>query len=120
MNFRVVEKTGRTYVELLAGSFLSSEQSAVELVGLCGGAGTRLLMLHEENLSSDFFDLRTGSAGAVLLKFSNYRIRAAVVVSANRIGCGKFYEFVLETNRGRQFYVASDRESAEQWLLDGQ
>lgn len=119
MDYQTVEQDGKVYVELIAGAFLKSEQDAVEIVGACGEAGTDLLLLREGNLSSDFFDLRTGLAGAALLKWSNYRIRAAAVVSPERIGDERFYEFVLETNRGRQFYVANDRESAIKWLVGG-
>ncbi len=117
MDYRRVEKDGKVYVELLPAARLASEQDAVDTVGLCGEAGTQLLMLHEENLSDDFFDLKTGLAGAVLLKWSNYFVRAAAVISPERVGSGKFYEFALETNRGKQFFVASDRQSAEAWLL---
>ncbi len=116
MDYRTVERAGKVVVELSGGAFLKSERDAVDIAGICGEEGTNLVLLHEGNLSSDFFDLRTGLAGAVLLKWSTYRIRAAAVVSPERIGEGKFYDFVLETNRGRQFYVASERESAEKWL----
>lgn len=117
MEYRTVERAGKVFVELTGGAFLKSERDAVDIAGICGEEGTDLVLLHESNLSSDFFDLSTGLAGAALLKWSNYRIRAAVVVSPERIGQGKFYEFALETNRGRQFFVASEREAAEKWLL---
>lgn len=117
MNYRSVEKDGHIYVEFLGGVFIRSEQDAVDILGACADAETHLVLLHESNLSSDFFDLRTRLAGEVLLKWSNYRIRAAVVISPERIGKGKFYEFALETNRGKQFYVAQDRKEAEEWLL---
>jgi hypothetical protein len=35
------------------------------------------------------------------------------------VGTGKFYEFVIETNRGREFGVFYTRQQAEQWLLAG-
>lgn len=119
MDYRILETSGGMILELAGSAFLKSEQDAVDLAGACGETGTDLLLLREGNLSSDFFDLRTGLAGAVLLKWSNYRIRAAAVVSPERIGEGKFAEFVLETNRGQQFTVTSDVESAVRWLLSG-
>lgn len=117
MDYRRVEKNGQVYVELLPGAKLASEQDAVDTVGLCGEEGTQLLLIHEMNLSEDFFDLKTGLAGAVLLKWSNYFVRAAAVISPERVGSGKFYEFAIETNRGRQFFIASEHQSAEDWLL---
>lgn len=103
---------------MTGGALLACERDAVEIAGLCGEAGTNLLLLREGNLSSGFFDLKTGLAEAALLKWSNYHIRAAAVVSAERIGAGRFYEFAFETNRGRQFYLTDDVESAEKRLLN--
>ena len=56
-----------------------------------------------------FFDLKTGLAGAALLKWSNYFLRVAVILPPERIGTGRFAEFVMETNRGNQFRVFSDK-----------
>jgi PadR family transcriptional regulator AphA len=117
MDYRRVEKDGKAYIELLPGGRIASEQDAVDVVGACGEEGVVGVLLREENLSDDFFDLKTGLAGAVLLKWSTYAVKAAAVVSPGKIGNGKFYEFVLETNRGRQFFVANDRKAAEEWLI---
>jgi PadR family transcriptional regulator AphA len=117
MNYRIIDKNGKIYIELLPGTILKSENDAVETVGWCGESQTQLLMLHENNLAAEFFDLKTGLAGAILLKWVNYHVRAALVINPERLGQGKFYEFAIETNRGRQFYVANDRQEAEDWLL---
>jgi hypothetical protein len=106
------------YVETVPGvGRIENENDALDLVAACGEHETSRLLIHGENLSPAFFQLRSGLAGAVLLKFSNYRIKAAVLASPDQVGRGKFYEFVLETNRGRQFGVFFDRDQAEQWLL---
>jgi PadR family transcriptional regulator, regulatory protein AphA len=99
---------------------LSSEQDALELVGVCGEYNTDRVMLHASNLTDDFYQLRTGLAGAVLQKFANYRIRAAAVLTPELVNQGRFREMVLEANRGNQFRVFYDRESAEAWLIGGQ
>jgi len=106
------------FVESIPGEgVITNENDALDLVAACGEVETDRLLLHGENLSPDFFQLRTGLAGAVLLKFSNYRIKAAAVVTPEQVGQGKFSEFVLETNRGREFGVFTTREQAERWLL---
>jgi len=118
MNYQIFEKDGRTWVECLVDEGrLSSEQDALDLVGACGEAGSPLLLFPADCLSPDFFNLKTGLAGAVLLKFSNYRIVSAAVVPPEIAQLGRFGEFVLETNRGRQFRVFSNREEALAWLL---
>jgi PadR family transcriptional regulator, regulatory protein AphA len=95
---------------------IASEKDAVVLVGLCGENGTNRLLLHAKDLSPDFFDLSTRLAGEILLKFSTYRIQAALVAGPELTRRGKFPEFMLETNRGPAFRVFSERQPALDWL----
>lgn len=115
----VLNGTGdRKYLYCPAGSLrIANERDALDLVALCGEYETDKLLLDGECLDPAFFDLKTGLAGEVLLKLSNYRIRAAVIMPQERVGTGRFAEFVLETNRGNQFRVYSQHEGAEKWLV---
>jgi PadR family transcriptional regulator AphA len=118
LNTQSFEQDGQTWVECLAdGGVLTSEQDALDLVAACAEAGTRRLLIPAGCLNAAFFDLRTGLAGQVLLKFSNYRIHAAAVIAAEIAARGRFGEFVGETNRGSQFRVFPSREDARAWLL---
>ncbi len=118
MNYTLQEKDGQPYIECRPdGGRIENEQDAVDLVGICGEEGTQRLMLYAENLTDAFFDLKTGVAGAILLKFAIYQLIVAAVLSPQQGTQGKFHEMVLETNRGRQFRVFHDRQQAEQWLV---
>ncbi|MEN4013592.1 MAG: DUF4180 domain-containing protein [Chloroflexota bacterium] len=104
-------------VETVPGSgFMQSEADALDLVAACSEHGAERLLLHAENLSDAFFDLKSGLAGAALLKFSNYWLRVAAVIPAGRIGHGRFAEFAAETNTGRQFRIFNQRQAALDWL----
>ena len=118
MNFTLITR-GNVKITMCIpdGNKISSEADALDAVGACGEYETDKLLIPGENLSEAFYDLKSGLAGAVLLKFSNYFIKAAVVVKAEMIGKGRFYEFVLETNRGNEFRVFQDREKAMDWLM---
>jgi hypothetical protein len=98
---------------------LQSEQDALDLVAACGEHGAPRLLLHAGNLSPDFYRLSTRLAGDILLKFSNYHIKAAAVLTPELVGDSKFSEFVLETNRGSGFRVFYERQTALEWLVDG-
>ena len=118
MEYHVVTLNSQNYVECLPGtSRLESEADALELVAACGEYRIDRLMLHAENLTDDFYHLQSGLAGQVLLKFSNYRIRVAAVLTPEKVNQGRFREVALETNRGNQFRIFFDRETAEKWLL---
>ncbi len=81
------------------------------LLALCGEE-IDIVILYASNLPEEFFDLKSGLAGKILLKLSNYSVRVVVIVPPERIGNGRFYELVLETNRGKEFGVYANREDA--------
>lgn len=119
MNYRLVEHPQNNFVEILPGDGrIESEADELDLVGACGEYRVQRLLLYAENLSEDFFHLRTGLAGEVLLKFSNYHIKFAAVLTPELVNQGRFQEMVLEANRSNnQFHVFYDREQAIEWLV---
>jgi hypothetical protein len=117
MEYRAVTKDDVTYILTEGSAKLQTEQDALDLVAACGENDTQRLLLLQQNLSDDFFRLRTGLAGTVLQKFANYFVSAAAVVSPEKASLGKFGEMVTETNRGRQFRVFTSMQEAEEWLL---
>jgi hypothetical protein len=74
------------------------------------------LMVTEEDLCPEFFDLRTGFAGEFLQKFVNYRVRLAVVLSDPNAYGVRFSELVSEhvTHGTVRFFRLE--EHARQWL----
>ena len=119
MNIQVVENPTNRYVECLVDDErIENEQDALDLVAQCGEHQVYRLLLHGESLSDDFYHLKTGLAGAVLLKFSNYSLKVATVLTHEKVGQGYFSEMVLEANRSnRDFHVFYDKEKAEEWLV---
>ncbi len=117
MEYRIVETEPTLFLECLPeGGKITSERDAVDLVGACGENGVDRLLFYANNLTDDFYNLRTRLAGDVLQKFINYHIISAVVLTPELVGNGRFSEMVWEANRGRQFHVAYDREEAVKWL----
>jgi len=119
MNCRTIKTKGVKYVEgPHQGRLISSENDAVDLVAWCGENDTNRLMLYAANLHEDFFNLKTGLAGAVLQKFINYGIKAAAVIPPELSKQGRFGEMALEANRGQHFRVFSEASEAEAWLIE--
>lgn len=119
MEYQIIDSNNQRVIECLPGKVcLRDEQDALDWVGICGENETYLLMIHASNLTPDFYDLKTGTAGRILLKFSNYSLKVAAVIPAEIAQRGRFGEMVLETNRvSREFRVFADREDAENWLI---
>ena len=91
MNYQNLELNHTPYIACLPGDgILASEADALDLVAICGEHLAPRLLLHEENLHPDFFDLKTGLAGAAMLKWSNYQVKVAMVLSPERATSGRF------------------------------
>lgn len=120
MEYRLIEKPNGKYVACqLPADSLQSERDALDLVGICGEFQIHNLLLEAGSLGETFTNLRSGVAGDVLLKFVNYRMRVAAVMTPEAVGDGRFSEFASETNKGAHFRIFYDRADAETWLLSG-
>ncbi len=66
------------------------------------------IILHEKNITSEFFELKSGLAGEVLQKFSNYKMFLAVVGEFDKYGSNSLRDFIRESNKaGRTVFVGS-------------
>jgi hypothetical protein len=82
----------------------------------CVESGARSVLLDEDALPAEFFDLSTLLAGELLHKLTTYRIRLAGVVPDPSVHSTRFQQFVREANAGRQFRFFSTRQEAIGWL----
>lgn len=57
------------------------------------------ILLHEHQLSSDFFELSNGMAGEILQKFSNYRMKLAIVGDFQKYTAKSLCDFIFESNK---------------------
>jgi hypothetical protein len=91
---------------------IRTTQDAVDLMGDCWYNGAAGIIMKEENLVADFFDLSTGIAGEILQKFSNYNVRLAIVGDFNKYKSKSIRDFIFESNKHRHInFVASFDEA---------
>ncbi len=57
------------------------------------------MIIHADDLETGFFDLKTGIAGEILQKFSNYRMRLSIVGDFSNIKSKSLNDFIRESNR---------------------
>jgi hypothetical protein len=74
------------------------------------------LVLTEEDLGPDFYDLKTGLAGELFQKVVNYRGRLAIVIRDARAYGDRFSELAYEHRRHPSVRFFEDRGLALQWL----
>jgi len=117
MEICVVTRNSRTCVTEITG-VLRTERDVVDFIGLCGEQNADRLLIQEDSLPDEFFDLKSGLAGMVLQKFMNYHLIAAFVVSPTKLR-GRFKELALEASRNRHFRFFPEKDAALNWLWNG-
>lgn len=118
MEFIAHASKGGNMVEISSDQVvIETEQDALDIMASAGYLyESRKIIVHEQNLGKDFFDLRSGLAGGILQKFSNYRVRLAVVGDFARYESKRLQEFILESNKGRQVVFVKDLSEAKEIL----
>jgi PadR family transcriptional regulator, regulatory protein AphA len=96
--------------------FLRKEQDALDIIAVCGEHDTQLVLIYEQNLSSDFFNLATGLAGAFFQKCVNYQVKVAFVIKFDNVKSERFKELISESNKSNHIRFFEDKQAAEKWL----
>jgi hypothetical protein len=74
------------------------------------------IIIYENQLPTAFFDLKSGLAGEMLQKFSNYRMYLAIVGDFSKYKSQSLKDFIGESNRtGRIIFVSSYDEARKQF-----
>ncbi|MCB0629182.1 MAG: DUF4180 domain-containing protein, partial [Lewinella sp.] len=67
---------------------------------------------HAENITPEFFDLKTKIAGEILQKFSNYRVRLSIVGDFTVYTSRSLKDFIHESNKGKLVNFVDSLEEA--------
>lgn len=91
---------------------IQNTEDALDLLGNVYYQGFDKMIIHQENITADFFDLKNKMAGDILQKFSNYRVRLAIVGNFSKFESKSLKDFIYESNIGKQVnFVASLSEA---------
>ena len=70
------------------------------------------IIIHERNLHSDFFQLKTGLAGDILQKFSDYKVKLAIIGDFSKYESKSLHDFIRECNKGTMIFFLDTLDSA--------
>lgn len=112
MNIQVHNARDVDFAEVIAEEMvISTAEDALDLLGNLYYQGFDRIIVHEKNIVPEFFDLKTGMAGEVLQKFSNYRVKLAIVGDFSKYTSKSLQDFIFESNKQRQVcFVRSGTE----------
>ncbi len=85
-----------------------------DALGACLGAAG--LILTENDLAREFFDLQSGLAGELFQKFINYKLRVAIVLSDPEAYGKRFSELAYEYTFHSMIRFVRSKDEAKAWL----
>ena len=107
MEFNEIDDTGIIMINA-DGIIINNAEDGTDLIGNIYYEGYDKIIIHENGLTPDFFDLKNGIAGEILQKFSNYRVQLAIVGDFTKYTSKSIKDFIYESNKtGRINFVAS-------------
>ena len=112
---QILKKNGIAIAEVLSDEILILKTSdGLDLMGDLYFQGYGSIILHEKNITPEFFDLKNGMAGEILQKFSNYRVRLSIVGDFSAYTGKSIRDFIYESNKLRHVtFVGSVEEATD-------
>ena len=102
---------------LLAAEAGIAIRSMSDISGAVGATfGTGGLILTESDLSPEFFDLKTGLAGELFQKFTNYQLRLALIVDEPSRYGDRFNELAREHRSHGNIRIVATKDDATAWM----
>jgi hypothetical protein len=104
----------RVLVASDAGVRIDHMADVMDAVGAAYGFDA--LILTADDVDPSFFDLRTGLAGELFQKATQYAVRLALVVPDPAAHGPRWPELAYEHRRHRAVRIVASREDADAWL----
>ncbi|RZL30816.1 MAG: DUF4180 domain-containing protein [Pedobacter sp.] len=95
---------------------INSADDGLDLLGNLYYQGFDKIIIHEEQITTDFFDLSTGIAGEILQKFSNYRVKLAIVGEFIKYKSNSLKDFISESNKTKHISFVANIDKALETL----
>jgi len=97
-------------------TIIKTVEDGLDLLGNLYYQGFDKIIIHEKNITPEFFNLKTGIAGEILQKFSNYRVSLAIVGDFSIYSGKSIQDFIFESNKGGRInFVRSVAEGLERF-----
>ena len=87
-------------------------ESASAFLDLMVDAGADTIALQKTDFADSFYDLKTGVAGEILQKLSNYDKRLIIIGDFASPGKKSLRDFIYESNNGKHVFFLSSVEEA--------
>ena len=111
----MIRYIGGTSIAVAEDITIRSAADALDLMATVFHSGANAIIIAKDALPSGFFLLKTGLAGEILQKFSNYGMRLAIVGDFDTTS-QSLAAFIRECNRGNTVFFKNTQQEAEKAL----
>ncbi|MFC2090624.1 DUF4180 domain-containing protein [Bacteroidota bacterium] len=113
MNIEILINKDKKIAELTNTNRVINElQDALDLLGNSSYNEAMGIIVYAHQLHPDFYILSTGLAGEILQKFSNYRMKLAIVGDFRQYTSKSLHDFIFESNANGSINFVGSREEA--------
>ena len=91
---------------------VSTLQDVLDVIAAAWHENCSCVIFPKESLPEAFFDLKTGFAGEVLQKYTNYQIKLAITGDFSGFTSKSLKDFIYESNKGSQIFFTADISTA--------
>lgn len=115
MKIKTHEINDSKIAELLSEeNLINTTEEGIDILGSLYYQGFDKVIIHQKNITPDFFELKNRMAGEILQKFSTYRVQLAIVGEFSAFFGQSLKDFIYESNNGKQVnFVSSVTEALE-------
>lgn len=114
MNIRVDSRGDSRVAIIESGEVLVREvQDALDLMATVSydTDGCNKLLMNKSLIDETFFDLKTKLAGDILQKYTNYRVKLAIIGDFGVYDSKSLKDFIYESNHGKQVFFLPDEKA---------
>lgn len=108
MKYVIHEKNNIEVVEIK--SLNAPINSVSDFLDIIVNLPAQKIIIHENMLNKDFFDLKTGLAGDILQKVSGTHIRLGIAGNFKKYKSKSLHAFIFESNKYKQVIFLDDIE----------
>ncbi len=110
---RIIQRGTETITVLNNQPMVSSAQDMLDLMATESYEhDATAIVIPASSLDERFFSLKTGLAGEILQKFSNYQMKLAIVGDFSNFKSKPLQDFIRECNRGNRVFFKDTEEEA--------
>lgn len=113
MTIETIETETGKIAEIISNkTIICNLEDGLDLLGNIYYQGFEKVIIYENNITKEFFNLKSRLAGEVLQKFTTYRVRLVIVGDFSKHKSKSLQDFIYESNQGKQVNFMPSRADA--------